>query len=221
MDIYHIDVLKEGYSYLSEDKQSMVANGTSTLVKGPGVNLLVDTLSAWDSHVLIEGLKRNGLTCDNINYVVCTHGHSDHIGNLNLFQSSTQIVGMSISSGDVYQIHPFEKGIPYQIANNIEVIPTPGHTLSDVSVTIKSTHLGTVVIAGDLFEREEDIKDPSLWREIAGSENPKLQLQSRERVLDIADYIIPGHGPMFKVTPELKETHSTILKAELGAISKS
>ncbi|XP_013772181.1 metallo-beta-lactamase domain-containing protein 1-like [Limulus polyphemus] len=217
---YHIEVLKEGYSYLSRDKQSMVANGTSTLIKGPGVNILVDTMNAWNSQFLIEALKRNGIKCENVHYVVCTHGHSDHIGNLNLFQRATQIVGMSVSSGDVYQLHPFEKGMPYRIARNIEVIPTPGHTLSDVSVVVKSTNCGTVVIAGDLFERKEDIKDISLWRDIAGSENPNLQLQSREHVLSIADYIIPGHGPMFKVTSELREIHASIVKSELGIALK-
>lgn len=58
---------------------------------------------------------------------------------------------------------------------------------------------------GDLFEREEDIADPSLWKYIAGSENPESQEKNRNKVLVMADYIIPGHGPMFKVTEHMKE----------------
>jgi hypothetical protein len=59
----------------------------------------------------------------------------------------------------------------------------------------------TVFIAGDLFEKEEDIDDPELWKS-AGSENPALQVSHRARAVSEADFIVPGHGPMFKVTEE-------------------
>lgn len=60
---------------------------------------------------------------------------------------------------------------------------------------------GTVFISGDLFENENDIKDPSIWI-AAGSANQELQRKNRNIVAQAADYIIPGHGPMFKVTSE-------------------
>ena len=40
-------------------------------------------------------------------------------------------------------------GVPYKIAEGIEVIPTPGHTADDVSVVVSARGLGTVVIAGN------------------------------------------------------------------------
>jgi len=43
-------------------------------------------------------------------------------------------------------------GIPYEIADGIKVIPTPGHTADDVSVVVESQELGTVVIAGKLSD---------------------------------------------------------------------
>ncbi|KAH9370905.1 hypothetical protein HPB48_019730 [Haemaphysalis longicornis] len=145
------------------------------------------------------GLEKLGVSCDEINYVVCTHGHSDHIGNLNLFQRATHIIGTTVSSGDVYQLCTFENDEPYRIATDVQVIPTPGHTLTDVSVVVKTAKLGTVAITGDLFEKVEDIGNPKLWRELGGSEDPKQQCKSRQMILDVADYIIPGHGPMFRV----------------------
>ncbi len=60
--------------------------------------------------------------------------------------------------------------------------------------------LSTVYIAGDLFEKEEDLQDPEIWKS-AGSDNPELQIKNRNRVLREANFIVPGHGPMFKVTP--------------------
>ena len=37
------------------------------------------------------------------------------------------------------------------------------------------TQDGIVAIAGDTFEREEDLEDSSLWRDVAGSEDPNKQ----------------------------------------------
>ena len=44
------------------------------------------------------------------------------------------------------------QGIPYEIADGITVIPTPGHTADDVSVVVNTQELGTVVIAGKLSD---------------------------------------------------------------------
>ncbi|KJU84813.1 Metallo-beta-lactamase domain-containing protein 1 [Candidatus Magnetobacterium bavaricum] len=54
-----------------------------------------------------------------------------------------------------------------------------------------------MAVVGDLFESEDDIRDESLWRR--SSEDQAVQYQSRQRVLQLADYIVPGHGSMFAV----------------------
>ena len=56
---------------------------------------------------------------------------------------------------------------------------------------------------GDLFETEKDLEDPTIWEE--NSENRDLQRENRNKVLEIADYIIPGHGPMFKVLDKYRK----------------
>ena len=38
---------------------------------------------------------------------------------------------------------------------------------------------------------------PSLWQE--NSERPEMQQKCRINILQKADYIVPGHGPMFPV----------------------
>ncbi|XP_037082322.1 metallo-beta-lactamase domain-containing protein 1-like isoform X2 [Pollicipes pollicipes] len=96
---------------------------------------------------------------------------------------------------------------PYKLSEFVDVIATPGHTSEDVSVRVRSRHQGLVIIAGDLFEREEDIRDPSLWRS-AGSQDPDRQMANRRRVLAEADLVVPGHGPMFAVTAEHRRLES-------------
>lgn len=58
-------------------------------------------------------------------------------------------------------------------------------------------------MSGDLFERLEDLEDFTLWQE--NSENPEAQQFNRMEVLKYADWIIPGHGPMFAVPNEYKQ----------------
>lgn len=53
-------------------------------------------------------------------------------------------------------------------------------------------------MAGDLFENENDLNDDNIWIS-AGSDSEDLQRGNRQKILEIADYIVPGHGPMFKV----------------------
>lgn len=191
-----VTVLQEGYC-VSVGNEKFKADCTITLIKSHECGwILVDTGGPWNKDKLIGYLQCQGVGIDDITTVVCTHGHSDHVGNLNLFASCTRlIVGRDISVGDIYEEFDFEKGAPYKLAEGVEVIPTPGHTHSDVSVVVKDTELGTVVIAGDLFEKGEDRDNSELWK--CNSENPTLQIKHREIVTTIADYIVPGHGPMF------------------------
>lgn len=197
-----IVVLRDGYGY-TDEAGTYRANGTISLVRIPseGIALLVDTGSPWDRELLIQRLQENGVTPTDVTHVVCTHGHVDHVGNLNVFTMAAHMVSHDIvQEGDKYTIHELTDDNPFVISNNITVIPTPGHTSRDVSVVVRGTDQGVVVVAGDLFECEADLRDSKLWRD--NSEFPELHEKSRESVLAIADWIVPGHGSMFKVTRE-------------------
>ncbi|CAG9581252.1 unnamed protein product [Danaus chrysippus] len=155
--------------------------------------------------LILPALTKQGLTADNINYVISTHGHSDHIGNNNLFLKAKHIVGFSISFQDNYYIHPFDEGKEFIINEHVKVLPTPGHTLSDVTVLATNSEKEVVAVTGDLFEKFEDIADPSLWIE-AGIEDQVKQRKNRSQISELADWIIPGHGPKFKVTDDIRKT---------------
>jgi len=49
---------------------------------------------------------------------------------------------------------------------------------------------------GDIFESEADLSDETLW--MNNSWNVEQQRKSREAILQKADWIIPGHGAMFR-----------------------
>lgn len=218
-------VLNEGYSAMLEEKEEgggsvMVANCTCTLIKSHDCNIIVDTMTPWDGDLLLQRLHEHRLAPDDISWVVSTHGHSDHLGNNNLFLKARHIVGNSISQRNRYFIHDFTSA-PYRLSNTIEVVATPGHTLSCVSLLVRNCTIKTgpadststsgnhpasctVAIVGDLFERSDDIGDSTLWLE-AGSEDPVAQRWNRAKMAAVADYIVPGHGAGFAVTEAVRE----------------
>ncbi|PIO58816.1 hypothetical protein TELCIR_19739 [Teladorsagia circumcincta] len=75
----------------------------------------------------------------------------------------------------------------------VELRRCPGHTDHDLIVVASNTERGRIVISGDIFECASD---DAQWREV--SKYPVLQAKSRLEIEEIADWIVPGHGPMFK-----------------------
>ncbi|XP_019733091.1 metallo-beta-lactamase domain-containing protein 1 [Hippocampus comes] len=190
---YSVSVLKVGY-YDPQPDGTFRADGTVTLVTGDGNNILVDTGGPWSRDFLVESLRKKGLEPGDIHLVVGTHGHSDHVGNLNLFPSAVVIVGYDLSRGDIYRPNKMAQGHAHVVDQHVCVVPSPGHSGQDVSVQVKGTSVGTILVAGDLFDC---CADDDTWRDL--SLNPAAQETSRQQALRTADVIIPGHGLPFRV----------------------
>ncbi|KYN04763.1 PREDICTED: metallo-beta-lactamase domain-containing protein 1 [Cyphomyrmex costatus] len=201
-----IIVLFNGYSKNLDDKK-MDANCTCTLIRGPKL-IIVDTMTAWDRERLIEALAQYNIEPKDIDYVVCTHSHSDHIGNNNLFTKAEHVVGLTVQYRTIFYENPRISNEGYELCPGVTVMATPGHTKEDVTVLVKTIMDGEaklVAITGDLFEKEEDIFEPHIWKSLGIPELVKTQSVMRSRVIDLADFIIPGHGPMFYVTDAMRK----------------
>ncbi|XP_069739145.1 LOW QUALITY PROTEIN: metallo-beta-lactamase domain-containing protein 1, partial [Phaenicophaeus curvirostris] len=202
---YSLHVLQEGFSTPLGRDGTFRADGSVTLIRGGPVTALVDTGGPWGHRRLLQALSHHGLSPEGVTHVVCTHGHSDHVGNLNLFPRAELVVGFDVSRGDgVYRANALANGVPYVLHPGLlEVVATPGHTASHVGLVVRETALGTALVAGDLFEKEDDEEE---WR--AASEDPATQEKSRRWALEVADVIVPGHGPPFRVFREARRRKS-------------
>lgn len=45
-----------------------------------------------------------------MDFVISSHGHTDHTGNNNLFLNAKHVVGYCMSYKDEFFLHPFEQG---------------------------------------------------------------------------------------------------------------
>ncbi|XP_032680786.1 metallo-beta-lactamase domain-containing protein 1 [Odontomachus brunneus] len=202
-------VLFNGYSK-QLNETTMDSNCTCTLIKGPKL-IIVDTMTAWDREKILDALAQHNISPIDIDYVVCTHGHSDHIGNNNLFTNAEHIVGYCVHRGTMF----FDKNIineDYELCPGVKIVYTPGHTGEDVTVLVETMKNGEKIcfaITGDLFEKEEDILSPHIWKSMGTSEFLKTQYRMRKHIINLADYIIPGHGPMFQVTDYMRKIIDT------------
>ena len=176
------------------ENEKLKANSTVTLIKSDK-NIIVDTGSFSDGQKIINALARVNLRPKNIDVVVLTHLHLDHTMNTNIFSNAVLYVWHSsrgakwdICDGTVENV---ELG-DLVIARDVKIMLTPGHFPFHVSVVVDTSD-GVVVVAGDAVSRKE-----ALSKVLRPQWNNEEYLRSQERILNVADYIIPGHEGMFR-----------------------
>ncbi|MCB1194656.1 MBL fold metallo-hydrolase, partial [bacterium] len=158
--------------------------------------VLVDPGS--NEEILRNQLFKEGLTTDAVGRIFLTHYHLDHLLNIRLFPHADVLDGNMIYTGDA--MNPYTGYIP---GTTIQVVSTPGHTPEHASLVFRN-ELGVIAVAGDVIWWENGAKQDTSRLAILSKKDPyatditALQ-KSREALLSIADYIIPGHGSMFKV----------------------
>jgi len=189
-----VEVLIQGYA--RKTKSGWIASSTTTLVQEKGLNIIVDP--GINRPVLLEKLKKEGLKPEDIDYVLMSHYHPDHNFLSAIFEKAKALDDEFVWDGDREYEH---KGIVP--GTNLKILPTPGHEKFHASLIV-STRIGVVAVAGDVFWwSDEEKQDTSNAKTLLQHRDPFVKdkkglRESRKRILKIADFIIPGHGKMFK-----------------------
>lgn len=191
-----VKVLIQGYA--KEENGVEFASSTVTLIRGGDLNIIVDP--GMNRKMLLESLKKEGLSPDKINYVILTHYHLDHSLLVGIFENAKILDNSDIYSWDgKIETHGGKVS-----GTDIEIIKTPGHDMFHCSVLVKTEEFGKIVIAGDVFwwaddEQQKTDRESLLEHKDPYMKNEEELVESRKKILEITDYIIPGHGKMFKV----------------------
>lgn len=191
-----VKVLIEGYA--REEGDSELASSTTTLIKDKSLNIIIDP--GMNRKLLLEALKKENLSPKDINYVILTHTHLDHCLLTGIFDNAT-ILDDSSSYTFNGKIKEHGGVVPN---TDLKIIKTPGHDQFHCSVLVNDNKLGKVVIASDVIWWSDDEKQETDKQSIISHKDPyvkdeKKLVESRKKILELADYIIPGHGKMFKV----------------------
>ncbi len=197
-----IKVLIKGHHAKNEEARPKIGS-TITLIRTKEKKIVVDTGSFLDKDKLIDELKNEGLTPKDIDTVILTHLDLDHLVNIYLFKNA-KVFCKFRGGGYPGQTHFPAEGCLERtdllekklISEDIEIMLTPGHAEDMISVIV-DTPKGKVVVAGDAFPSKG-------WVDFRRQPNSLITdvekfNESRKKILQVADYIIPGHGEMFKV----------------------
>lgn len=191
-----IKVLIEGYA--KEDGKDELASCSVTLLQENGLNIIVDP--GMDRPRLLESLKGVGLSTGDVNYVIVTHTHLDHCMLAGIFENAKIVDSDSIYSSEDGRISAHDGKVP---GTEITIVKTPGHDQFHCSVLANAEKFGKVIIAGDVFwwrdDESRETEEDELIRHADPYTKDESQLtESRKMLLETADYIVPGHGKMFK-----------------------
>lgn len=187
MSMVKVKVLVVGY-FKWVCKNVCHASSTVTLIQDGKEKIIVDTGNLSDKKKILKALTKLEVKPKDITTVVNTHIHPDHIGCNFLFENARLINSESIQEDDKFILIPQRD---FFLTPNVKVVQTPGHTRLDCSVLV-NTAKGIIAIVGDLFWK--GLKDKLVF-----IENKKILQASQKKILKIADWIIPGHGNIFKI----------------------
>ncbi|HLH25018.1 MAG TPA: MBL fold metallo-hydrolase [Chloroflexota bacterium] len=210
-----IDVVLGGYD-LGTDV-GLAAFCSVVLIEAPDASgalrrILVDPAHVGRRRFLLDALARRGLTPTDIDLVVLTHAHWDHIQNLDVFDhapiylhpderkyaqrphrndwATPQWTGAIIERQDAREIAEGGELLP-----GIGVVDMPGHSPGSIGISVP-TEAGLAVITGDAlhfaYVLRTGINPLVFW----DAEQAK---RSIERIAALADVIYPGHDRPFRV----------------------
>jgi len=185
-----VEMVCEGY--LRRDNGVLLeAHSTSSLIVGGSHNILVDTSSPHLRNRLISGLRSRNLGPQDIDVLICTHLHPDHVGNNDLFPNAIWF------AREEENPEPFYRKVKsdFELIPGVRLFHTPGHTRGSMSVEVE-TPTGRYVIAGDAFPTQDNFDK---WIAPLIKYDEGAALRSMKRIAYLADYIVPGHGAAFPV----------------------
>ncbi len=163
-------------------------------------NVIVDTGTGENIDYIRKSLKSAGISIHDLELIVNTHNHYDHIGGNKCFDLKVAmhvIDAEAVEEGDDdatvasmfgKSIEDMKVDIKLQEGDKIhdfEVINTPGHTYGSICLYNGETLIsGDTVFAGGGFGRTD----------IGGNMNNMIESLEKLSKLDVK-YLLPGHGP--------------------------
>ena len=180
------------------------------LIRTEEKNILVDTAAYAARRYLLEALEKHGLKPSDIDMVLLTHLHQDHTAGIDLFPQALFVFSrkeweyanltaeLQVQKACLSQLHAYRRRLIEQdgeeIMSGITALFTPGHTPGGTSYVCDVSG-EKWVIAGDAVKNRAELAA----KEVEMTTDPEASLASINRILEIADRVLPGHDTWLKL----------------------
>ena len=182
-----LDILAVGDLKRDDDGKILEAHSTSTLIRTDDRIIVVDTSSRYLRPALKSSFRELGVFAKDVDTVVLTHLHADHMENLDLFPNAKIYLHEgSETPADFEHVTVTED---MDLAEGVRLVHTPGHTMDGMSVFVKADR--RYAIAGDAIPLEGNVRQKVPPRLNC---DPDLAMKSIKTIVGFADVIVPGHG---------------------------
>lgn len=180
-----VDILVEG---------SLTSTGggvasSCTLIRDGDRVIVVDPGMADSAESILAPLRALGIAPEDVTEVVLGHHHPDHTIHAGHFPNAAVHDHWAIYRGTDWEDSECGGRV---IAPSVVLARTPGHTAEDLAVIV-GTAEGIVVCTHSWFNDSTTVEDET-------PDDPEQLRASRRAILEVADRIIPGHGPAFTPT---------------------
>ena len=186
-----LDVLAIGSFQRDENGNVFDAHSSSVLIRTDERVIVVDTSTPYMKPAMKTSFKQIGVFPKDVDTIILTHSHYDHVGNNNMFENAAILMHPE-EHGAVNGAKPLDAD--KELVPGVRIIHTPGHTKGSISVLVKADQ--KYVIAGDAIPKHgnyEKMVPPAI------NIDKELAMESIKMITKYADVIIPGHDPPFLV----------------------
>lgn len=160
-----------------------------TLIRDGSAVIVVDPGMAPSARSILDPLEALGVRVEDVTDVVLGHHHPDHTIHAGHFPNAAVHDHWAIYRGTDWEDSECDGRV---LAPSVVLARTPGHTAQDLAVVV-GTPDGIVVCTHCWFNESTKVDDES-------PDDADALRASRAAILEVADLIIPGHGPAFRPT---------------------
>lgn len=164
---------------------------TVVLVVEDDMVAVVDPGMVADRGRILDPLAAAGFSPSDVTDVVLSHHHPDHTINAALFQFARVHDFQAVYRDDEWTRRPCDGVL---LSRSVRLLHVPGHTPQDLA-TVIATDNGVAVCTHAWWSEAGPAEDPY------APDRDDLR-RARQRVLAVADVIVPGHGEPFVPTAE-------------------
>ena len=208
-----VDILFQGFP--GRMTRGYMGWSSIVYVEHAGHKILFDTGGMGERNELPKRFAEHGLNIEDIDILVLSHFHHDHVMNFDYFRNARILLheeeaAWVLSNPDNWPIpkylFPVLQGTgrlelirkDQEILPGIQTLFTPGHTPGGMSLVLRDQNMPTTVLAADAVKNITELATGQVGMSLDNAASVKTIRKIRE----VAEIVVPGHDRILQVTTD-------------------